>query len=134
MASRLPDLALRYGIHSRSAEPVGAAAARLGTSARMLRYRESLGLIRPRRTDSGYRIYEHDDLLAAALSAHLEDLYRVPPAALAFALRAISDPEVAERLRALRRLGHQSESPSIAALDFDQHKAERLLGLLGLAS
>ena len=36
---------------------VGAAAAETGWSARMLRYLEQHGLVPPRRTDAGYRLY-----------------------------------------------------------------------------
>ena len=36
---------------------VGAAAAETGWSARMLRYLEEDGLVAPRRTASGYRLY-----------------------------------------------------------------------------
>ena len=127
--SDLAHLAARYGIRRGAAEPVGAAAARLGTSPRMLRYREALGLVHPRRTAGGYRLYGEDDLLAAALAGELEEAYGVPPAALAFALRALEDPEVAQRLHVLGRLARHHEARSIAALDFDQRKAERLLRL-----
>ena len=42
---------------------IGQAAALSGISAKMIRYYESIGLLRPsRRTDSGYRTYEDKDL------------------------------------------------------------------------
>ena len=123
----LARLATRHGIRPGTVEPVGAAAARLGTSPRMLRYRESLGLVNPRRSAGGYRLYGEDDLLAAALAGELEEAYTVPPAALAFALRALEDPEVAQHLHLLGRLARHHEARSIAALEFDQRKAERLL-------
>ena len=126
----LPQLALRYGIRPGAAESVGDAASRLGTTARMLRYRESLGLLSPTRTASGYRTYREADLLAAALGAELEQAYSISPAALAFALRALDDPEVAARLRLLGRLARGHDASSIAALDFDQRKAQRLLRLV----
>src|SRR6266511_1283510 len=80
MATDLERLALRHGIRPGLAEVVGAAAARLGTTARMLRYRESLGLLAPARTAGGYRTYGEHDLLAAAYAADLEERYGVPPA------------------------------------------------------
>jgi DNA-binding transcriptional MerR regulator len=127
----LDHLARRFGVTTGTQESVGQAAARLGTTARMLRYREGLGLVAPSRTASRYRMYGEEDLLAAALGAHLEDLYGVSPAALAFALRVLSDIDLQSRLRLLGGLLRRPEAPSIAALDYDQHKAERLLGLAG---
>ena len=108
---------------------VSEAATRIGTTPRMLRYREALGLLSPERTAAGYRVYRNDDLLAARMAAELESAYGVPPAAIAFALRALDDPEVNARLRQLRRLAQRAEAPSLAILDFEKAKARRLLGL-----
>ena len=105
---------------------VGQAAATLGTTARMLRYREALGLISPERTPAGYRAYGDQDLRAAALAADIEHRYTVPPVALAFALRALDDPEVTVRLRELGRLARRAP---VSMLDFEKLKAQRLLGL-----
>jgi len=42
---------------------IGAAAAASGVSAKMIRHYESLGLLSPvQRTDSGYRVYNHNDV------------------------------------------------------------------------
>jgi MerR family transcriptional regulator, copper efflux regulator len=110
---------------------VGDAARRLGTSARMLRYAEQLGLVAPPRTAAGYRDYGERDLLAAATALRLQARYRVTPAALAFGLRALEEPEVAGSLRHLARLrGPAPERPApAAALDFETAKARRLLRL-----
>jgi MerR family transcriptional regulator, copper efflux regulator len=105
---------------------VGEAAERVGTSARMLRYAEQLGLVAPARTAGGYREYGERDLRAAALALELQARYGVTPAALAFGLRALGDPEVAGSLRRLARLG--APDPA-AALDFETAKARRLLRL-----
>jgi DNA-binding transcriptional MerR regulator len=57
---------------------IGDLAARTGTTVRMLRYYEEQGLLRPRRTPTGYRLYEEADvdrvarircMLSAALPA-----------------------------------------------------------------
>src|SRR6266540_1745260 len=104
MATDLERLALRHGIRPGLAEVVGAAAARLGTTARMLRYRESLGLLAPARTAGGYRTYGEHDLLAAAYAADLEERYGVPPAAVAFALRAVHEPALRGEIATLGRL------------------------------
>ncbi len=104
---------------------IGAATQRLGTTARALRYRESLGLLPVARERGHHRRYGPNDLEAARLSVELEAAYGVPPAALAFAVRALTDPRVradVERLAALT-----GRSP-VAALDFESAKARRLLG------
>ena len=129
MAIELERLAARYGIRPGTNEVVGAAAARLGTTARMLRYREALGLVAPPRSASGYRRYDQQDLLAAACAAEIERRHGVTPAAVAFALRALSDPEVAGELRTLGRLARRGEASPVAALDFETSKARRLLRL-----
>jgi MerR family copper efflux transcriptional regulator len=122
---------------------VGDAARRVGTSARMLRYAEQLGLVAPARTAGGYRDYGERDLLAAAAALELQARYRATPAALAFGLRVLEDPEVAGSLRRLARLisrrgpGNPEGGPRWigadpdpgAALDFETAKARRLLRL-----
>jgi MerR family transcriptional regulator, copper efflux regulator len=148
MATDLERLALRHGIRPGTAEVVGAAAARLGTTPRMLRYRESLGLLAPARTAGGYRTYDQRDLLAAAYAADLEGRHSVPPAAVAFALRAVHDAELREELAVLGRLARRRPAPARAggaggpgrrsdvasaepagALDFETRKARALLRL-----
>ena len=106
---------------------VGQAAKRLSTTPRMLRYREALGLVSPDRTASGYRTYREDDMLAAALAAQLEARFDITPAGLAFALRALDDPELMTALRQLSRLARHPSS--VRMLDFETRKAQRLLGL-----
>jgi DNA-binding transcriptional MerR regulator len=127
----LRQLAARHGIRPGLSERVGEAAGRLGTSARMLRYAEDLGLAAPPRTAAGYRAYGERDLLAAALTLELQARHRVTPAALAFGLRALSDPELAAELRLLGRLARQELAPPLGALDFETRKARRLLRLAG---
>jgi MerR family transcriptional regulator, copper efflux regulator len=107
---------------------VGDAARQVGTSARMLRYAEQLGLVAPARTAGGYRDYGERDLLAAADALRLQARYRVTPAALAFGLRALHDPEVAGSLRRLAALT-RGVAPPATALDFETAKARRLLRL-----
>jgi MerR family transcriptional regulator, copper efflux regulator len=106
---------------------VGDAARQVGTSARMLRYAEQLGLVAPARTAGGYRDYGERDLAAAAFALELQDRHRVTPAGLAFGLRVLRDPEVAGSLRRLARLRGGAEPGT--ALDFETAKARRLLRL-----
>jgi MerR family copper efflux transcriptional regulator len=108
---------------------VGDAARRVGTSARMLRYAEQLGLVVPARTAGGYRDYGEHDLLAAGAALQLQARYRVTPAALAFGLRALHDPEVAGSLRQLARRNRGAAPGPGTALDFETAKARRLLRL-----
>ena len=108
---------------------VGDAARAVGTSTRMLRYAEQLGLIAPPRTAGGYRDYGERDLLAARTALELQARYQVTPAALAFGLRALEDPEVAGSLRQLARLRDAAPPGPQGALDFEAAKARRLLRL-----
>jgi MerR family transcriptional regulator, copper efflux regulator len=102
------------------------AARRLRTTPRMLRYRESLGLLPADRPAGTHRRYDEEDLRAAAYAMTLEQAYDVSPSALAFALRALTDPVVTADVRRLSELTGPGSSP-LAALDFDQQKARRLL-------
>ena len=108
---------------------VGDAARQVGTSTRMLRYAEQLGLVAPDRSGGNYRVYGERDLLAAAYGSELAAGYGVTPAALSFALRALAEPEVAARLRLLARLAGRERPDRSAALDFETSKARRLLRL-----
>jgi MerR family copper efflux transcriptional regulator len=73
------------------------------TSARMLRYRERLGLLPPGGDATQHRRYDEHALATAAYAMELERTYDVSPSTLAFALRAVTDPSVAASLRRLAR-------------------------------
>lgn len=104
------------------------AARRLGTSPRMLRYRESLGLLPPTRERQGHRRFGDAELRAVALALTLEKRYDVSPAELAFGLRVLAEPDVREAVRELgERIGRLS-APRTRALDFEKEKALRWLG------
>ncbi len=106
---------------------IGEAAGRLRTSPRMLRYREALGLLPSAGRGSGaHRRYAEEELRAAAYAMRIESRYDVSPKALAFALRALMDPQVHAEVRELGRLSGRLPS-GLAALDFEQQKAQRLL-------
>src|SRR5579875_3791476 len=107
---------------------IAEAAGRLGISPRMLRYRESLGLLPAARSGDGagrrappalrHRQFSDGDLEAITL-------------ALALGLRVLSDPRArAEVARLAARLGRLAPQPA-RALDFEQERARRLLGLGG---
>jgi MerR family transcriptional regulator, copper efflux regulator len=134
---------------------ISEAARRLGTSARMLRYREELGLLprvrdplaglswrapatgRPvevpgRSSGAGHgpthRQFSEADLEAVAAALELERRYDISPASLAFGLRVLAEPPVRAAVADLgRRLGRIAPAPG-RALDFEKERALRLLG------
>ena len=112
------------------------AAQRLGTSARMLRYRESLGLLPllrqrdgRRARPSAHRQFTDRDLDAVALALAIERRYDISPAALAFGLKIITDPAARSQVAELGRRTGRIGGPVTRALDFEQERALRLLGL-----
>ena len=123
---------------------ISEAAARLGMSPRMLRYREDLGLLPPvrdrpashggavrgRRDALGpaHRQYTEEDLATIAAALRLEQRYDITPAALAFGLRVLTEPSVRAAVADLgRRTGHVPATPG-RALDFEKERALRWLG------
>jgi hypothetical protein len=128
---------------------ISEAAARLGMSPRMLRYREDLGLLPPARDrpasgvrGSGvrgrrdalgpaHRQYTEEDLATIAAALGLEQRYDITPAALAFGLRVLTEPSVRAAVADLgRRTGHVPATPG-RALDFEKERALRWLGTPG---
>ena len=111
------------------------AARRLGTSARMLRYREDLGLLpqvrdRPGRAARGpsHRQFSEEDLEAVAAALELERRYDISPASLAFGLRVLAEPAVRAAVADLGRRIGRVPAPASRALDFEKERALRLLG------
>jgi MerR family transcriptional regulator, copper efflux regulator len=119
------------------------AAERLGLTPRMLRYRESLGLLpavrQARRRRSGrslapgafnpHRQFTDADLAAVSLGLAIERRYDVSPAALAFGVRVLADSRVRAEVAELgRRIGRLQPPPG-RALDFEKERAQRLLRL-----
>ena len=104
------------------------AAQRLGTSPRMLRYREALGLLPPVGRSPGHRQFRDQDLAAVALALDLERRLDISPAALAFGLRVLAEPAVRAQVAELgRRIGRVP--PPGSALEFEKERALRLLGM-----
>jgi MerR family copper efflux transcriptional regulator len=114
---------------------ISEAARRLGTSPRMLRYREDLGLL-PRVRDRlglarqlgpSHRQFDETDLEAVAAALDLERRYDISPASLAFGLRVVAEPSVRAAVADLgRRLGRVPPAPG-RALDFEKERALRAL-------
>ncbi len=115
------------------------AAEQLGISARMLRYRETLGLLPPTRQPRrsrrasraaapGHRQFSAVDLDAVGLGIAIERRYDISPAALAFGLRVLTDPAARGEVTELgRRLG-RLRPLSAMAMDFEKERAARFLG------
>jgi MerR family copper efflux transcriptional regulator len=73
---------------------VGEAAASTGWSARMLRYLEQHGLVVPRRTRSGYRLYGLRELNQLRSLAELRRRFGLEISDLVFAVRLRREPEL----------------------------------------
>ncbi|MFB9251630.1 MerR family DNA-binding transcriptional regulator [Sphaerisporangium melleum] len=102
------------------------AAKRLGVSPRMLRYREALGLLPPTREKGSHRRFGPEELGAVTQAMELERRFDVSPAELAFGLRVLSEPAVAQAVRDLGLRIGRIQAPR-RALDFEKEKALRLL-------
>src|SRR5262249_27596409 len=110
---------------------ISEAARRLGTSPRMLRYRDLLGLLPPVRGTTpatirvpsglprGHRRFGDDDLAAVAHELRIERRYDISPAALAFGLKVLTEPgvraDVGELGRRLRRIAPPAAPPGAGA-------------------
>ena len=136
---------------------ISEAARRLGTSARMLRYREDLGLLpqvrdqpararlspavagpgrpcgRPGgpgarvRRGPSHRQFSEADLEAVAAALELERRYDISPASLAFGLRVLAEPPVRAAVADLGRRLGRIPATPGRALDFEKERALRLL-------
>jgi len=103
------------------------AARKLGTSPRMLRYRESLGLLPPVQPGyRGHRQFTDQDVDAVRTALELERRFDISPAALAFGLRVLTEPGVRSAVAGLG--GRTGRIGQARVLDFEQERALRLLG------
>ena len=99
---------------------VGEAARRTGWSARMLRYLERTGLVVPRRSASGYRLYGLRELNQLRALAELRRRFHVEISDLAFAARLRREPD-------LKAAVETWFAANADALEWEQRKHERLL-------
>ncbi len=102
---------------------VGEAAERSGWSPRMLRYLEQHGLVVPRRTPAGYRVYGLAELNRLRTLRELRDAHAVGLDELAFAARLRREPELRTAVDGWLAAGADSGS----WIDWEQRKHERLL-------
>jgi len=123
---------------------IAAAAQRLGTSPRMLRYRELLGLLPPVRGAApgrpaasrpargpAHRQFGADDLAAVAFGLEIERQLDISPAALAFGIRVLAEPAVRAQVAELGRRIGRIPAPPGRALEFEKERALRLLSMGG---
>ena len=102
---------------------VGDAAAETGWSARMLRYLEGHGLVVPRRTASGYRLYGLSELNRLRSLRELRDRFGVELAELVFARRLRREPDLRTAVDAWLAAADDARS----WIEWEQRKHERLL-------
>jgi MerR family transcriptional regulator, copper efflux regulator len=102
---------------------VGTAAQRTGWSPRMLRYLEDHGLVRPRRTASGYRLYGLGQLNQLRALRELRSRFGLELEQLAFTSRLRREPE----LRAAVDGWLAGAEDAASWIEWEQRKHERLL-------
>ena len=102
---------------------VGAAAAHSGWSARMLRYLEEAGLVLPRRTPAGYRLYGLAELNRLRSLRDLRRRFGVELTELAFARRLWRERDLREAVDAWLAAADDATS----WVEWEQRKHERLL-------
>ena len=100
---------------------VSAAAERTGWSTRMLRYLEQAGLVVPRRTRTGYRLYGLLELNQLRSLRELRRRFDVELTDMAFAARLRREPALRGAVETWLA------GTELAALDWEQRKHERLL-------
>jgi DNA-binding transcriptional MerR regulator len=108
---------------------IAEAAQTTGWSARMLRYIEQTGLVVPRRSEGGYRLYGPGQIHRLQTLRALVTTYDIGLAELAFAARLRSEPAVGAAVGEwfATRPARPEEIPDSDWLRFEQEKHERLL-------
>jgi MerR family transcriptional regulator, copper efflux regulator len=114
---------------------INEAAETTGWSARMLRYIESIGLIEPGRSGSGYRLYGPAELQRLSTLRELLDERGLDLGEVGFALRLEREPQLREAIEQWLA-AEPARPPHISAEDwlgFEQEKHQRLLAASGAA-
>jgi DNA-binding transcriptional MerR regulator len=109
------------------------AAETTGWSSRMLRYIEREGLIAPRRSDSGYRLYGPEELQRLRTLRELLEEHDMSLGDAGFALRLSREPELEEAVRAWIEASPSKPDhvPAADWLQWEQEKHQRLLAEAG---
>ena len=98
------------------------AAEHAGWSPRMLRYLDRFGLVVPRRTSSGYRLYGLRELNQLRALAELRQRHDIEISDLVFAARLRREPELRKAVDAWL-----AGADDLAWVEWEQRKQERLL-------
>jgi MerR family copper efflux transcriptional regulator len=108
---------------------INEAAETTGWSARMLRYIESIGLVQPSRSGSGYRLYGPAELQRLSTLRELLESQQLDLGEVGFALRLREEPALREAIESwLAAEPARPEHVSAADwLHFEQEKHQRLL-------
>ncbi len=108
---------------------INEAAETTGWSARMLRYIEREGLIAPRRSDAGYRLYGPGELQRLRTLRELLDEHELSLGDVGFALRLSRHPDIGQAVEAWleARPSRPDDVPATQWLRFEQEKHQRLL-------
>ena len=108
---------------------INEAAETTGWSARMLRYIESIGLLEPGRSGSGYRLYGPAELQRLSTLRELLDEQELDLGEVGFALRLEREPRLREAIELW--LAAEPARPEHVRTDdwlrFEQEKHQRLL-------
>ena len=112
---------------------INEAAVTTGWSPRMLRYVEREGLIAPRRSGSGYRLYGPEELQRLRTLRELLEQHDMSLGDAGFALRLSREPELEEAVEAwLSALPAKPDDvPAADWLGWEQEKHQRLLAEAG---
>ena len=108
------------------------AAETTGWSARMLRYVERIGLIEPRRSASGYRLYGPEELQRMRTLRELLTQHELELGEVGFALRLRRDADLRNAVEAWFEAepARPDEIPAPDWLRWEQEKHEKLLATL----
>jgi DNA-binding transcriptional MerR regulator len=108
---------------------INEAAETTGWSARMLRYIESIGLVQPHRSGSGYRLYGPAELQGLSSLRELLDERGLDLGEVGFAARLVREPRLREAIE--QWLAAEPARPEHVSaeewLRFEQEKHQRLL-------
>jgi len=107
------------------------AAETTGWSPRMLRYVERIGLVAPRRSDAGYRLYGAAQLQRLRTLRELLARYEIGLGDVGFALRLRRDDDMRAAVEAWFEAEPERPADVTAAdwLRFEQEKHQRLLAV-----
>jgi MerR family transcriptional regulator, copper efflux regulator len=112
------------------------AAQTTGWSPRMLRYVERIGLVAPRRSDAGYRLYGAEELQRLRTLRELLTEHDLGLGDVGFALRLRRDAELAGAVEAWfeARPERPADVPADDWLSWEQVRHQRLLAGLAAAA